>query len=76
MRFSTASATTRLAKGRQPVGRKIGFTNRTIWPRYGVDRPLWAHMWDQTMIDANDGHAALSCGRSCGGGSSPKSSSS
>ena len=29
----------RLAAGWQPVGRKIGFTNRTIWPRYGVYEP-------------------------------------
>ena len=26
----------RLALGWRAVGRKIGFTNRTIWPRYGV----------------------------------------
>jgi 2-oxo-3-hexenedioate decarboxylase len=28
--------TRRRAQGWQSVGRKIGFTNRTIWPRYGV----------------------------------------
>ena len=26
----------RRAQGWWPVGRKIGFTNTTIWPRYGV----------------------------------------
>src|SRR5574342_1120654 len=29
----------RLAIGWKPVGRKIGFTNRGIWPRYGVHDP-------------------------------------
>ncbi|HZW51812.1 MAG TPA: hypothetical protein VFF05_08120, partial [Rudaea sp.] len=31
----------RLARGWNLVGRKIGFTNRTIWPRYGVYEPMW-----------------------------------
>lgn len=31
----------RLARGERPVGRKIGFTNRTIWPIYGVGGPIW-----------------------------------
>ena len=35
--------------GWQPVGRKIGFTNRTIWPRYGIYRPMWAHVWAETV---------------------------
>jgi 2-oxo-3-hexenedioate decarboxylase len=42
----------RVAQGWRPVGRKIGFTNRTIWPRYGVYRPMWSHLWDRTVIDA------------------------
>ena len=33
----------RMAQGWRPVGRKIGFTNRTIWPRYGVYRPMWSN---------------------------------
>ena len=32
----------RIAGGWRPVGRKIGFTNRNIWPRYGVYEPIWA----------------------------------
>ena len=39
----------RIARGWQPVGRKIGFTNTTIWERYGVDRPMWSHVWDRTV---------------------------
>ncbi len=49
----------RRARGWRPVGRKIGFTNRTIWPRYGVYRPMWAHVWSETVTDAPDGNAAI-----------------
>ena len=28
-------------RGEIPVGRKIGFTNRTIWPEYNVYEPIW-----------------------------------
>ncbi len=27
-------------QGRERIGRKVGFTNRAIWPVYGVDRPI------------------------------------
>ncbi len=54
----------RVARGWKPVGRKIGFTNRTLWARYGVDRPMWAHVWAQTVTDARDGVAMLSLERS------------
>jgi len=50
----------RRAQGWTPLGRKIGFTNRTIWARYGVDRPMWSHIWDRTVTFAPDGHAGLS----------------
>ena len=49
----------RVASGWRPVGRKIGFTNRTIWERYRVDRPMWAHIWSHTVHRAPDGHAAF-----------------
>ncbi len=52
--------TRRRAAGWIPVGRKIGFTNRTIWPRYGVYLPMWAHMWTHTVRHAAAGRAALS----------------
>jgi 2-oxo-3-hexenedioate decarboxylase len=47
----------REARGERPVGRKIGFTNRTIWDEYGVHAPIWGYMYDTTLRDA-DGHAA------------------
>jgi 2-keto-4-pentenoate hydratase len=50
----------RRAQGWIPVGRKIGFTNRTIWPRYGVYQPMWAHTWKHTVHHARDGHGTLS----------------
>ncbi|HEY6966484.1 MAG TPA: decarboxylase [Burkholderiales bacterium] len=50
----------RLAQGWQPVGRKIGFTNRTIWPRYGVYEPIWGFVYDRTLVQANRNAAAVS----------------
>ncbi|MEP7183915.1 MAG: fumarylacetoacetate hydrolase family protein [Betaproteobacteria bacterium] len=49
----------RIAQGWQAVGRKIGFTNRTIWPRYGVYQPMWAHVWQHTVHFAPEGRARL-----------------
>ena len=49
----------RAASGWQPAGRKIGFTNRTIWTRYGVDRSIWAHIYSQTVHRAPEDHATL-----------------
>ena len=51
----------RMARGEQPRGYKIGFTNRTIWQRYQVFAPIWGTVWDSTLsFDDNDddGHAA------------------
>jgi 2-oxo-3-hexenedioate decarboxylase len=39
----------RLARGERALGYKIGFTNRTIWPRYNVFEPIWAPVWDRTV---------------------------
>jgi 2-oxo-3-hexenedioate decarboxylase len=50
----------RHTRGWRPAGRKIGFTNSTIWERYGVDGPMWARVWDRTVIFARDGAASLS----------------
>jgi 2-oxo-3-hexenedioate decarboxylase len=49
----------RIAQGWRPVGRKIGFTNRTIWPRYGVYQPMWSHVWDRTLLPTVDGVATV-----------------
>lgn len=39
----------RRARGEVPVGYKIGFTNRSIWPLYGVDRPIWGPIYNTTV---------------------------
>jgi 2-oxo-3-hexenedioate decarboxylase len=46
----------RVAAGEVPRGWKIGFTNRTIWPRYGVYEPIWARVWDTTttLLEGTD----------------------
>jgi 2-oxo-3-hexenedioate decarboxylase len=50
----------RRAQGWRSVGRKIGFTNRTIWPHYGVYQPMWAHVWSHTVRFAPAARASLS----------------
>jgi len=53
----------RLGEGWRAVGRKIGFTNRTIWARYGVYQPMWAHVFAHTVHFAPAGRASLALGR-------------
>ena len=43
----------RLARGEAPRGYKIGFTNRNIWPRYGVFAPIWGSVWNSTLSFAD-----------------------
>jgi 2-keto-4-pentenoate hydratase len=50
----------RLKSGWRPVGRKIGFTNRTIWPRYGVYQPIFGFVYDRTLTEAPGNVASLS----------------
>ncbi len=39
----------RIARGEQPRGYKIGFTNRSIWARYNVAAPIWGTVWNSTL---------------------------
>ena len=50
----------RRSRGSRPVGRKIGFTNRSIWALYGVDAPMWAHVYDDSVSYAQGGSAEVS----------------
>ena len=50
----------RVASGWKPLGRKIGFTNRTLWARYGVYEPMWGMVYDRTLIQAPKGKATVS----------------
>jgi len=38
-------------RGLKAVGRKIGFTNRTIWAEYGVYAPIWGYVFDRSVHD-------------------------
>jgi 2-oxo-3-hexenedioate decarboxylase len=49
----------RVAAGWRPLGRKIGFTNRSIWPRYGVDQPIWGRVYDRTVQFAEGNRAVV-----------------
>jgi 2-keto-4-pentenoate hydratase len=45
------------ARGDKRLGRKIGFTNRTIWKQYNVYAPIWGTMYDKTVHDLSDAAA-------------------
>jgi len=48
----------RIVQGETMVGRKIGFTNRKIWPKYGVNQPIhtpiWTPIFDETIRFTED----------------------
>ena len=49
---SAALINLRRARGEKTVGRKIGFTNRNIWPQYGATSPIWHHVVGREAIRA------------------------
>lgn len=53
----------RVAAGAAAVGRKIGFTNPYMWQRYGVRAPIWAHVYDSSVVHAAGGSAEVALGR-------------
>jgi 2-oxo-3-hexenedioate decarboxylase len=48
-RVTARIRTMREARGERPVGRKVGFTNRTIWHEYDVYEPMWSYVYDSTL---------------------------
>ena len=54
----------RIRRGEQPRGFKIGFTNRTIWERYGVYAPIWGTVWNTTLTFC-EGEGELSLAGTC-----------
>jgi 2-oxo-3-hexenedioate decarboxylase len=54
-RVAAAVRHRRISRGDTAVGRKIGFTNRTIWAEYGVHAPIWGYMYDTTVRDIAPG---------------------
>ncbi|MEM8663249.1 MAG: fumarylacetoacetate hydrolase family protein [Pseudomonadota bacterium] len=41
------------------VGHKIGFTNRTLWERYGVNAPMWGDMTASSVTPLDETPVAL-----------------
>jgi 2-oxo-3-hexenedioate decarboxylase len=53
----------RMREGASPVGRKIGFTNRDIWREYGVYEPIWAFVYDTTVVHLAGSRGTCRLGR-------------
>jgi 2-oxo-3-hexenedioate decarboxylase len=58
-RAGTLANGMRIAEGYRPVGRKFGFTNRRIWPEYGVHAPNWGYVYDRTVCDLPDSFSSF-----------------
>ena len=54
-RVTAAVMKRRVSRGERPIGRKIGFTNRTIWADYGVYAPIWGYMYASTVREVAPG---------------------
>ncbi|MDQ6629161.1 MAG: hydratase [Pseudomonadota bacterium] len=50
----------RIERGEKPLGYKIGFTNRSIWDRYGVHAPIWGPIWNTTLEFVEAGETSVS----------------
>ena len=61
---SLAVRALRAARGEQPRGYKLGFTNRNIWPAYGVFAPIWGPVWD-TTLSLCDGEGVVALAGTC-----------
>jgi 2-oxo-3-hexenedioate decarboxylase len=51
------------ARGHYDVGRKVGYANRAMWRALKLETLVWAHMYDDTVLHAQHGSAALSIDR-------------
>lgn len=62
--YRVAEAVTglRVARGERPVGWKVGFTNRGMWEEYGVREPIWAPVYDRTVVEVPAGPARCPIG--------------
>lgn len=54
----------RIAEGEVPIGRKIGFVNRVVWPQQAeppmIHGPIWTPLFETTMIESKDNEAVVS----------------
>ncbi|MFY7915401.1 MAG: 2-keto-4-pentenoate hydratase [Rubrivivax sp.] len=55
----------RQARGEVVAGWKIGFTNRSIWQRYGVHAPIWGPVWQGGLKLLDSPHAAIGLAGLC-----------
>lgn len=53
----------RRADGHRTVGYKVGFANKAVWRVVGLDTLVWAHMYDDTVHEADQNAASLALGR-------------
>lgn len=51
------TAALRKLRGGKVVGRKIGFTNRNIWPLYNIAQPIWGDVTEDSLL--GDGAVSL-----------------
>lgn len=51
-RVGAVIARSRLREGWRPAGWKVGFTNSEIWPKWGLDRPIVAPVYRETVFRA------------------------
>jgi len=62
-RIAAEATRMRLERGETTAGRKIGYTNRSLWAQYDVHQPVWGHVYTHTLQYAVDNSAVLSIGR-------------
>jgi 2-oxo-3-hexenedioate decarboxylase len=46
-------------KSYEPVGRKIGFTNKDTWREFKLKTPIWSYMYDKTVLYSVDGKSEV-----------------
>ncbi|MEM5472608.1 fumarylacetoacetate hydrolase family protein [Hoeflea sp. AS60] len=55
----------RTEEGERVIGRKLGFTNRTIWDEYQVHAPIWGYMYDRTFHEVSSVETRFSLAPFC-----------
>ena len=53
----------RVARGHKSVGRKVGYASKAMWRVLKLDTLVWAHMYDDTVHQANGNSATLALPR-------------
>ncbi|MDB5082145.1 MAG: hypothetical protein JWP00_4069 [Chloroflexi bacterium] len=53
----------RRGSGQKTIGRKIGFTNKAVWPKLDLDTIVWGHVYNDTVHHASGNHFILQIGK-------------